>query len=89
MKAATQGGFRTLPTPDPRLEDTVLDAGPDAPFKNNVSAYLALRALAVPDGVHNRAQRRALSKRVRKGLGRAALAEIETLLTKGRTHDHA
>lgn len=73
-------GFRNLPTPDPRLEDTVLDAGPDAPFKNNVSAYLALSALARPDGVHNRASRRALAKATRRALGRRTLSEMAALV---------
>ena len=65
------------------FEDTLLDAGPDAPFANNARAFMGLRALAVPDGVHNREQRRALAKATRKAMGRTTLTAFERLVVGG------
>lgn len=56
-------------------EGSALDSGPDRSFRKNVAAAATHWALQFPDGVHNRKQRRALSRAISKQATKAILDE--------------
>ena len=56
-------------------EGSALESGPDRSFRKNASAAAVHWALQFPDGVHNRKERRALSRAISKQATRAILDE--------------
>jgi len=56
-------------------EGSALDSGPDRSFRKNAAAAATHWALQFPDGVHNRKQRRALSRAISKQATKAILDE--------------
>jgi hypothetical protein len=66
------------------MTETLLEASPDGAFLTNLQAYHALRVLATPDGEHNRAQRRELSKELRRRLGKSVIADFDKMYAAKR-----